>query len=70
MRQELVERFEQIRVDCSKCPIPEVDCEWMIKTFEAPNKPPGKAGKWCPLLITIGNIMSLLEPGVMQPSRK
>ena len=68
MRQELMDRFEQMRPDCSKCPIPEEDCQWMADTFQLKDKPEGKAERWCPLLITIGNIMAFLEPGARQPS--
>lgn len=68
MRKELVKRFEKMKMDCSKCPISEKDCKWMAQTFQKPNKPKGKAKKWCPLLITIGNIMAFLELGDMQPS--
>lgn len=68
MRQELVDRFEQMRPDCSKCPIPQEDCQWMADTFQRPDKPEGKAEKWCPLLIAIANIMAFLEPGARQPS--
>ena len=64
MRQEIIARFEEMKVDCSTCPIAPADCEWMADTFQHTDKPSGKAEKWCPLLITIGNIMSVLgEPG-------
>ena len=63
MENQVTERFEKMEVDCSKCPIAEEDCQWMADTFQKPNKPPGKASKWCPLLITVANIMAFLEPG-------
>lgn len=56
-----VSRWEQIRMYCSKCPIPQEDCQWMADTFQQPNKPEGKAEKWCPLLVAIGNIMTVLS---------
>jgi len=62
MEPELVARFEAIKMDCSRCPIPKVDCKWMQDTFQQDGKPPGKAAKWCPLLVTVGSIMGYLLP--------
>ena len=66
MKAELIARFEAIRMDCSKCPIPEADCKWVMDTFANPIqwevKPSGKADKWCPLLITMGNVLAFMLP--------
>ena len=51
-----------MRMDCRRCPILKSDCQWMIDTFQRENKPPGKADKWCPLLITMGNVLTFLLP--------
>ena len=60
MKKEIVERFEQIEMDCSKCPIPKPDCEWMMQTFQWQKKPSGAASKWCPLLVAMANILAFL----------
>ncbi len=62
MEAELVARFEAIKMDCSKCPIPKQDCKWMMDTFQWENKPPGKADKWCPLIVTMGSMLVYLLP--------
>jgi len=60
VEKKLTDRFERIEMDCSKCPIPKPDCEWMQQTFEWRNKPLGVASKWCPLLVAVANVMSFL----------
>lgn len=62
MDPELIARLEAIKMDCSKCPIPEEDCKWMAATFQQAGKPPGIADKWCPLLVTVGSMMGFLLP--------
>ena len=54
-REAELERFGEMMVDCSKCPISSEDCKWMIDTFLIPK---ATKGKTCPLLLALSNIMA------------
>ncbi len=61
MKSKTKKRFEKVELDCAKCPISRKDCRWMTRHFHNPENPLF-GEKWCPLKITMTNVLTFLEP--------